>query len=275
MTARQRMGIGFAAGILCAWPSLAEGNRGMDSIQVGDAYVRCAAEQQTWTIGTGAIEQVYQLRDGRFRLVSFKNRLTRPAREYVTSKTAAPFVLETGRFREGFSIQPIWDHFLPGGASADPAADRVRVVVRKGDMIGFGVGPHGDYQGDQTQWITTLDYGDGETYSSADDSTLAQGPRWRYYVRRPGTGSLEPIDGIERQYNAQERVRIPTPDSGYRAPGDVPHVGATMLHPSNDFDAVRVWQAPRDGTVAIRGKAQHVRGSGGDFPRPVLSHRRR
>jgi len=231
--------------------------------QVDDAYARSSPDGRTWAIGTSAFEMTLESRDGFFRLVSYRNKLANPEREYVDSATAAaPFALNNAEYVGRFIVSEVWARYLPGGATADPAADNVKIVVEKGDLIGFAVGPHGDYRSDQTQWITTLDYGDGEVYTSSQDATLGQGPMWFYYVHAPGTGFMELIDHTESQCNAQENVRIPSPNSPYRSPGDAPHVGSTMFHPANNLDAVRVWKAPKAGVVTIRGKAQHLRGSG-------------
>ena len=238
--------------------------------QVDDAYARGSSDGKTWTIGTSAVELVLESRDGLFRLVNYRNKLVSPAVEYVDSAAAAaPFALNNADYLGRFAVTEVWTKYLPGSATADPANDNVRIAVEKGELIGFAVGPHGDFISDQTQWITTLDYGGGEVYTSSQDATLDQGPMWYYYVYSPGTAFLDQIDSIVSQCNAQENVRIPSPASPYRSAGDTPHVGATMFHPSNSYDAVRVWKAPRAGTVTIRGKAQHLRG-GGDVDLKIL-----
>ena len=242
-----------------AW-ALAVFNAAGDVV-MDDAFIRSDAEGKSWTIGTRAIELTLECRAEGLRTVSFKNKLTDPSCEYVNKDTGTPpFALEANRACERFTLTPVWSKYLPANCTADPAADQARLAVKRGELIGFAVGPHGSYQGDQTQWITELEYEDGESYSSAQDTALAQGPVWYYYVHQPDTGFMELMDAVELQSVAQERVRIPSAASGNRADGDVPHAGATMLHPSPQFDAVRVWKAPKDGRVTVRGKAQHMRG---------------
>ena len=256
------------------WPSLltfaavmflraAASTAGEAGVRVGDAYARVSADGRQWTIGTAAVELVLQCAEGRFRLVSYQNRLVNPPREYVDpSRAAAPFALQPTASPAGrFVVEAVWAKFLPNPARFDPADDKLQLDVKKGDMIGFSVGPHGDFSGDETEWITTVDYG-SERFTSSQDARLEQGPVWYYYVHRAGTGQLEPIDGVEMLPYAEEKVRIPTAASGWRAGGGTPHVGPTRMHPSPQADAVRAWRAPRDGRVAIRGQAKHFKGYG-------------
>ncbi|MCL5098609.1 MAG: hypothetical protein M1608_13985, partial [Candidatus Omnitrophica bacterium] len=232
-------------------------------IQVGDAYARGSADGQNWVIGTKSIEMTFACQGDRFRLTSYRNKLYDPPIEYVDAKAAAaPFLLESAHFGEQFKVERLWSKPFVGNAVVDPGLDHVQVTVRQGDMIGFSVGPHGAFEGDQVRWITTLDYGDGESYSSSQDPEVHQGPIWYYYVQSPGTGFLELIDSVEKASNVGENIRIPSEQSGFRAPGNTPHVGPTVMHPSNDYDALRVWKAPKAGTVTIRGRVEHV--GGGD-----------
>ena len=251
---------------LCQW---AFAGRAAEA-QVGGAYARGGADEKTWSIGTESVGLALDCRDGQFRLVSFQNKLVSPALEYVKTETAAaPFALEPQSFVGRFVVETAWAKFLPNGATADPAAENLKLSVKKGDLIGFSVGPHGDFTGDETEWPTTMDYQDGESYTSSQDTKLEQGPIWFYYIQRPGTGWLELIDSIEPCAYAEENIRIPSAASTYRDAGATPHVGSTKLHPCPVFDAVRVWRAPRDGTVAIRGVAKHFKG-GGDTDVRVL-----
>jgi len=76
----------------------AESGQGLPSssnIQVDDAYARGSADGTEWTIGTKAVQLVFQAKNGQFRLISFENR-TRPTPvQYLTPRTAvAPFVLD-------------------------------------------------------------------------------------------------------------------------------------------------------------------------------------
>jgi hypothetical protein len=229
------------------------------NIDVGDAYVRGGADGQRWSIGTRGVEMAFECRDGAFRLSSFQNKSVNPPLEYVDAKAAsAPFLTATQHFVERFTVQTVWTRPLIGAVTLDPAADNVRITVKKGEMIGFAIGPHGDYSCDQVRWPGTFDYGDGESYTSTNDPSVQQGPMWFYMIRIPGTGWMEPMDSVEQPADLREKIRIPSDKSGYRAPGTTPHVGPTVLHPSNEYDAVRVWKAPKDGTVIVRGKAEHI-----------------
>ena len=78
---------------VCTW-GVAKGVAA--DLTVGDAYVRGSGDGQTWTIGTRAVQMVFECRDGKFRWVSFQNRLVDPPREYVDKDAAeAPFVLDS------------------------------------------------------------------------------------------------------------------------------------------------------------------------------------
>jgi len=243
----------------CAWVSLSRAAE----VNVGDACARGSADQSQWSIGTEAIGMTLECRGGQFRLVSFQNKLTSPPQEYVMAEVASPpMTLQYQSSSGRYVIEPVWSKFLPNGATADPSADNLRLSVKKGDLIGFAVGPHGDYTGDEMEWATTVEYDDGEKYVSSADTKLDQGPIWFYSILSPGTGWLEAIDSVQMQPYAEEQVRVPSAASGFRAPGDTPHVGATKFHPSPVFESVRVWRAPRDGMVAVRGKAKHFKGGG-------------
>ncbi len=243
---------------------------GESDLRVGDAYAHASADGRQWTIGSDAAEIVLKCAEKRFHLISYRNKLVSPPCEYVDpGMAAAPFALQPATSTAGrFVVETVWAKFLPNAARFDPADDKLKIDVQKGDLIGFSVGPHGDYSGDETEWITTVDYGN-ERYTSSQAARLEQGPIWYYYVHRPGTGQLELIDGVEMLPYAEEKVRIPSQSSGWRAPGSTPHVGPTKMHPSPVVDAVRVWRAPRAGTVAIRGQARHFKG-GGDTDVSVL-----
>jgi len=228
---------------------------------MSDAFIRSNAQDQTWTVGTAAVELVLQFGHGHLRAASLKNKVISPIREYVQANGAADvFALQTPSDRERYQTETVWTKYLPVGSTADPADDQVQIPVRRGDLIGFAVGPHGDYAGDETQWTTVVQYIAGERYSSAEAANLEQGPIWSYSVHQAGSGFFAPIDSVERDFNAQEEVRVPSAGSGYRI-SNVPHAGRTMLHPSN-LDVVRIWKAPTDGMVRISGRAQHMRGFG-------------
>ncbi len=64
------------------------------SLQSGDAYARFDASKQTWTCGTGLIEQQLELVDGHFRLARLRNLLT--GSEYVESAGSDEFHFSFG-----------------------------------------------------------------------------------------------------------------------------------------------------------------------------------
>ncbi|MBI2842942.1 MAG: hypothetical protein HYX78_06035 [Armatimonadetes bacterium] len=226
------------------------------SVQVGDAYARGSADGLRWTIGTGAVQLAFESKDGQLRLAGYQNKLCSPAREYLTGQ-ADPFLLES---RGGYTIESVWTKSLKSNGSADPVSDKVQIAVKRGDKIAFCVGAvGGQHKGAETKWITTVDYGDGESYASSDETTLAQGPVWHYCIHKRGTRYLEPLDSIEQQPGG-DKVRVMIGRTWYTAPTDVPLVGSTKLHPSIRADSARVWQATKDGVVTIRGQAENVGG---------------
>ncbi len=228
-------------------------------INVDNAYVRSSADGQRWSIGSPGVEMTFECRDGALRLAGFQNKRVSPALEYAEAKEAGPpFLTATQLFVEKYAVETVWAKPLIGAITLDPATDNVRVAVKKGQMIGFSVGAHGDFNCDHLRWMGTFDYGDGESYASTGDTTLQQGPMWYYMIRTPGTGWMEPMDAVEEFAPLKEKIRIPSDKSGYRSPGTTPHVGPNVMHPCNEYDAVRVWKAPKDGTVIVRGKAEHI-----------------
>ena len=237
-----------------------EANPGeVSSVAVGDAFVHGSAKGRKWEIGTGALRLSFEVRNGKLFLSSFKNQLAHPPREYADAGSVwEPLSLGALSVIERYSVKELWTSHLPVGASVNPAVPELRVKVRKGEMLGFAAGPHGSYYSDEVQWPVTLVYEDGETFSSAQDTKLDQGPVWYYCVRMPDTGFLDFMDTIERHPTRGETMRLPSSSSGYRAPEPVPHAGPTLLHPSHQYDAVRVWKAPKDGTVTISGTATGV-----------------
>ena len=242
--------VGFLSCCLTLLPTivvLAEETR----VDVQDAYVRGDADGQRWKIGTKGIEMAFEYRGGFFCLTGLQNKTVDPPLNYVDENTTGvPFLTATQNFVEQYAIESVWAKPLVGSiASLDPGANNVRIAVKKGEMIGLSVGARGDFTCDHVRWPATFDYGDGESYTSTSDAILQQGPMWFSMIRIPGTGWMEPMDAIEEMASIKEKIRIPTEKSGYRAPGTTPQIGGQSLHPSNDYDAVRVWKAPKDGTV--------------------------
>ena len=228
-------------------------------VEVQDAYVHSEADGQKWTIGTQGIAMGFEYRSGSFCLTRFENKTVNPPLNYVDESTAGvPFLPASQQVIEKYAIESVWSKPLVGPSVLDPGADNVRIAVKKDEMIGLSAGARGDLTCDHVRWPVTFTYEDGESYTSTSDSILQQGPMWFAMIRIPGTGWMEPMDAVEDMASTKEKIRIPSEKSGYRSPGTTPQIGGQSLHPSNEYDAVRVWKAPKDGTVAIRGAAEHI-----------------
>ena len=81
----------IALTLLSGWGAL---GRAAD-VKVDDATIRCRADGQSWTVGTGAVEWMLDAAGGKFRLTRFRNKLTTPARDYVAAEAAAsPFAVD-------------------------------------------------------------------------------------------------------------------------------------------------------------------------------------
>ena len=223
--------------------------------------MRSADNGTRWSIGTAAVELTFEGRGGLFKLASFRNKLCAPPVEYVDAPaTSAPFSLTSGH-----AVETIWSRDLAEAPHLDLAAENLRVKVTQGDMIGFRVSPLGDWKG--IKWITDVDYGDGERFSSAQDTRLDQGPIWYYYLHQRETGFLDKVDSMWGVDGAV--MRGPSMESGATAQRGLwqlktrtPRLDGKLLCPSMDFDVIRVWKAPRNGTVAIQGKAERLGSKG-------------
>ncbi len=249
------LGVLFGLGLCAA--SLAT------EVLVGDAYARQSADGQSWAIGTSAIEQVFDSKGGQFRLNSYKNKLTNPAREYVSDETAgATFALDSEPFTGRFAFEPIWSKTLPAQAAAAPAEDQISLKVEAGDLIGFSALSLGDASGANIEWLNQVAYQDGKTYLSSDDQALNQGPIWFYYLQATGNGCLDQMDETVESNPAAgvpEKVRVPV---GYRAPLEAPTLNATHYSLKNAYTVLRAWKAPTNGTVTISGTPKLLAGSG-------------
>ena len=226
-------------------------------VKESDAFARADAENQQWTIGTAAVQMTYEFKYGQLRLVSFQNKLTAPVREYASP--SVPFGVEALSVGP-YSFESVWSKPLTAGKPVDPAMDNLRLNVKKGDLIGFGATTGMDDAGATVNWTTTVDYGDGDKYSSATDSELAQGPIWYYYTYAPGTGCMDLLGEVVSPVTpGQPKVRVP---NGYRAPAEGSSLSTTKYQLTNAYGLVRVWKAPKDGTVIIQGAAEHAGGYG-------------
>ena len=225
-------------------------------VQEGDAFARADGETHRWTIGTAAVQMTYACADGQLRMEHFQNRLSTPVREYASP--SLPFGVEalpTG----AFAFENLWSKALTPGESLDPAADNLRVTVKKNELLGFAVTTGADDAGATVNWATTLEYGNGEKYNSAEDSGLDQGPVWYYYTYASDMGAMDLMgELLPPAAPGQQIARVP---SGYRAPAECSQLGTAAFRLINAHGLVRVWKAPKDGTVTVGGIAESASGS--------------
>jgi len=231
-------------------------------IGIKDAFIKSSTAKSKWSIGTGSVQIDLAVKNGEVLITGFKNRSTKPQVDYITSKNAIRLITSDEIADEKYKIKQLWSKTLSAGSTADPKNDGLELNVKKGDMIGFSVGAHGDYACDQIDWPIRIDYSDGESYISSAESKVEQGPVWFYFSNVAGTGSMTAMDDITFSANTGQNIRVPSQDSGYRAGTFEPHIGPSVMHPSNECDAVRVWKAPNDGKVSISGLAKQI--GGGD-----------
>ena len=226
-------------------------------IREGDAFARSDPGKQLWAIGTKAVQMVYDCRDGQLRLVSVQNNLTDLPWDYASP--SAPFGVDP-LCLGSLTPDSVWSRLLVAGMSVDPGVDNLRLAVEKDDLVGFGVATSADDAGATVNWTTTLDYGDGHEYVSSDDTELVQGPIWHYYAHAPGTGCMDTLgEVLESPAPGQDKARVP---SGFRAPAECSSLGATRFRLVNAYELIRVWKAPKDGVVDIRGGAEYAGGDG-------------
>ncbi|HYD83903.1 MAG TPA: hypothetical protein VEA63_07610, partial [Opitutus sp.] len=230
----------------------------------GDAYARAGREAGTWQIGTGAVELTLDGRDGGLKVTGFLNKLTRSSQNYIARDGATPAFLPEEQ--SGHEVETVWSKTLEGTQSADPAADRLRVRVEAGDLVGFEVHHFGDATGTETAWVTEVAYDDGERFLSSADTVLEQGPIWFYAVHRRGARYFEYMDKVESlsekiEYNDAghvigkgassgegEKIRCTTTYVPYAMPKAAPFANGTKIQPSRVNGAVRLWRAPKAGT---------------------------
>ena len=221
-------------------------------VRVNDAFVSSDRGGSRWSIGTAAVEMSFALDGGRFMLVSCLNRLTTPAREYIGEQAAVDLLpSENSVFPDIYLVEQAWSKELTSGVSADPSSDDLRLTVKKGDMIGFAMSRR-DHIG--VNWVTRVDYSDGESYTSSNDTSLDQGPVWYYFMHVGGSGFLEQMSLTAGEGDSKTRV----PQGGtyyYPAWSRGPSANGKMLY-STDYQAVRAWRAPKDGVVSISGTAK-------------------
>ncbi len=233
------------------------------SAKVGDAYA-VKKSANSWAIGTDAVEVEYTVRDGRFLVTGFTNKKTAPAKKYVTAADPVDMGVEVfNTSGDAYSCDAVTVVKLgPGNDSAPVNADAIE--VKKGDKIGMVVDSQGEYSGDHVEWGTTVTYTDGTSYNSADDVEATGLDVWSYYAYDTGAGGIiEMKDRLTTTTN--QRVASPTQESGYRVGPYEPFCGSTQFHPSNGAAAVRMFTAPKDGTISVRGNAKRLGVGGTDI----------
>ena len=161
-----------------------------------------------------------------------------------------------------FIVEPIWEKFLPNAASFDPAEDQLALDRPQGRVDRF---QRRSARGLQRR-RNRLDHDGGlrrrrELHLLARHAARARpdlvllrssAPHGPARTHRRG-GDAGVLRGAGADSQRGESLAIA---------GSTPHVGPTKLHPSPVVDAVRVWRAPRDGKVTIRGVARHFKGYG-------------
>ncbi len=224
------------------------------SVRVDDAFVSSESDGGAWTIGTDAVEVQYVFRDGHFQLREFRNKLTSPVTSYKSNST--PFGVTPLPSVGPWQFETLWQQPLEAGQSIDIASAALKIPVHTGDQLGFAAGTALDDVGVAIDWATTVDYGDGGRYVSADETELPQGPVWYYYTHAPGTGYLDELGEILKPDTpAKSMARVP---NEYRAPFECSNLGATRFTLLNAYELIRVWKAPKDGTVTVHGQAHHT-----------------
>jgi len=151
---------------------------------------------------TNAVQVTFEVRDGKLLLSNFTNQLTKPARQYLGEKDAVePLEAGAGALNERFIVMPVWGKVLPGPQHHRPGSGSAAAqgAERRDDRLCRR--PARRLCGDQIDWVTKVDYGDGDSYVSTQDPDVKQGPIWFYYVIVPGSGSMELIDSVEYAEN--------------------------------------------------------------------------
>jgi hypothetical protein len=228
------------------------------SVKVADAFAGPAGPGR-WTVGARQVQLTLECRQGRFRIVRLSNRTTVPPREHVGEKGAVDALAFTAPGPpERFTVQTAWEKTFPTGGPLALDGEKLSFKVAKGDRLGFAAGAHGDYTSDQIDWPIVLTYADGSVIRSADETQPDPNAQWEYCVQAPGTGFVAAMDSVELSTNTGQKIRIPSEQSGYRSPGITPHIGPSVMHPCNEYDALRIWTAPKEGVVTLTGTVSHV-----------------
>lgn len=221
-----------------------------------DAYAAVNQSGGVYTIGTSLVELRLEKSDTGVLLKSLKNKTLAGAPEWLASSTQPLSAFGQDICPCRYDFENIWQKRITGEEIA--SMDIVEPLpVCKGDWIGFAVGAAGGYSCDETEWITSIKYAEAEEYISADDTELQQGPVWKYGIFSPAKGCILEMAAV-KSLAPLGVVRMPAPSSSFLAPGNCPHVNGTYFHPSDDYHALRVWLAPRDGTITLSGTAKNA-----------------
>ena len=266
---------------------------------VGDAYARAGANRCSWTIGTAATEKQLTFADGTYTLTSFKNKLARPAREYVGASASEEIRFEW----DGTTITgatPGWScvsgRAVSTTAGGEPA---LRLDVTLAHESGARVVEHQLLHPSTSvirQW-SEIENADGAAHTLARPSFLQQHVmgdetgdttlRWMSGARSvPGSWQLRsnPLSPTyARTFDSYDSYDCPADANGvpewqdiatYNASG---HLGmrewhdATggfvwpgAQHPGPGNATARAWTAPSAGTIDITGRAAMMeeRGNG-------------
>ncbi|HPO11934.1 MAG TPA: malectin domain-containing carbohydrate-binding protein [Candidatus Hydrogenedentes bacterium] len=225
--------------------------------RVDDAYARIEEDEQHWSIGTDAVQMQFGIENGQLQWTHFKNLCMQPAHEYVIH--GAPFALEPLPNAGTYSFGSVWSKSLAPEGSANLTADALPIPVKQGDLIGFGAVTFADTGVAEVHWINTVEYEDGSVFSSTDDPELTQGPVWYFYSHAMGTGYMDLLDEILSPAEPDKpKRRVP---AGYRAPGECSRVDGVQFKLMNAYELLRVWKAPKDGAVTLRGTAKCTKGN--------------
>ncbi len=227
-------------------------------VRVDDAFVTTASDGESWAIGSAGMQMTYAVHDGLFQLRGIQNGLSSPLQNF--EPMCAPFGVETLANSGHFSFELLNEVVLEPGGSVEPAllstGELLQISVKQGQLIGFGAATYDDRNGAGLEWATTLDYGDGEHYSSTEDTALDQGPIWYYYMAAPGANAMELLGEVVDS-PATAKARVP---AGFRAPFECSSLAGSRISLLNAYRLIRVWKAPKDGVVSVGGTAKHTAG---------------
>jgi len=143
-------------------------------------------------------------------------------------------------------------HSAHGG---DVKQHSFELTVSAGDRIEFVVNRHGNMSFDTTEWDPEVRYSDGEAFRASAGFSKEQGTAgWGYrYLSDSGEYRDLVYDSAPGPFGERWRLKIGTIE---------PFVSATDMHPDPGGSAVRVFTAPRAGTVAVIGAIRN-KGNGG------------